>query len=175
MAIRLLLAHDRPIVVEELSNVLRMTPKMAVVARCTTGADVIDAVRTHRPDVTLISQNLSGRSGIQLLRDLLEQGVETKTVLLMEGSDDEVVLEALRLGVRGIMLMELTPQLLVQCIRKVAAGERWLERRSAARLIELLVRWDEEPIGVADMTSREDASSRPAERRQDDRRSERAH
>lgn len=45
-----------------------------------------------------------------------------------------------RAGVDGILLKELAPQLVLECVRKVAAGERWLEKRSTSRVIENLIR-----------------------------------
>ena len=50
------------------------------------------------------------------------------------------MLEATRHDVAGVLLKELAPQLLVQCLRKVYAGERWIERTSAARAFEKLLR-----------------------------------
>jgi len=64
----------------------------------------------------------------------------TRVVLLVASLEDEEMLEASRLGVRGVVLKEMTPRLLVQCIRKVHAGEPWLERRTAARAFETLLR-----------------------------------
>jgi DNA-binding NarL/FixJ family response regulator len=54
-------------------------------------------------------------------------------------SEDELA-EAVRLGVRGLVLKEMSPRLLIQCIRQVHAGELWLEKRSVSVALERLLR-----------------------------------
>jgi DNA-binding NarL/FixJ family response regulator len=53
--------------------------------------------------------------------------------------DEHEALKALRLGVGGIVLKEMEPQLLVQCVRKVHAGGQWLERHSTSRVLDRLL------------------------------------
>jgi DNA-binding NarL/FixJ family response regulator len=61
-------------------------------------------------------------------------------VLLTAQIDDDQTLEAVRLGVGGIILKEMAPQLLMECIRKVHAGQRWVERKSVGRALDTLLR-----------------------------------
>jgi DNA-binding NarL/FixJ family response regulator len=63
----------------------------------------------------------------------------TRVVILTATLDEEGLAEAVRLGVRGLVLKELAPKLLVQCIRKVHAGELWLEKRSVSSALEKLL------------------------------------
>jgi DNA-binding NarL/FixJ family response regulator len=53
--------------------------------------------------------------------------------------DEDEVLEAIRLGVRGVVLKEMAPRLLVQCLRKVHAGGEWLEKHSVGRALEKIL------------------------------------
>src|SRR3989442_1653894 len=59
--------------------------------------------------------------------------------------DDRESLEAFRLGIHGVLLKEMAPGLLVQCIRKVHAGGRWIERESLRRAVENLLRQEASP------------------------------
>jgi DNA-binding NarL/FixJ family response regulator len=61
-------------------------------------------------------------------------------VLLTAALEDEEMIEAVRLEVHGVVLKEMAPQFLVQCIRKVHAGEHWIERRSAKQVMEKMLR-----------------------------------
>ena len=61
-------------------------------------------------------------------------------VLLAAALEEDEILDALRLGVRGVVLKELAPQLLVECVRKVHAGEQWLEKQLSSRVLETLLR-----------------------------------
>ncbi len=80
------------------------------------------------------------KDGLAVLRDLQREKLPTKVVLLAAVLEEEEVLEALRLGVRGMVLKELAPQMVVQCVRKVHAGERWLEKHAVTRVVDSLLR-----------------------------------
>ena len=74
---------------------------------------------------------------IQRLHDL---NPVPKVVLLTAQIDEDQLIEALRLGVRGVVLKEMATRLLVQCLRRVQAGGQWLEKESASRAMTKLVR-----------------------------------
>ena len=68
------------------------------------------------------------KSGLTVLRELHEERLPTRIVVLTASLDSQDVLRAVRLGARGIVLKNMAPALLVQCLRSVQAGEHWLER-----------------------------------------------
>jgi DNA-binding NarL/FixJ family response regulator len=154
MNIRVVLADDHPIVLDGMQQVLRLTPNMQVVAVCSNGEEALAAVRAHKPDVLVVDMNMPRKSGLAVMRQLRAEGDPTKVVLIGAVLNDHDVVEAIRLGVRGIVLKELASNLLAQCIRKVASGEQWLETRSAARVMEMLVRQESE-ITRAGLTPRQ--------------------
>jgi DNA-binding NarL/FixJ family response regulator len=142
MAIRVVLADDHPIILDGLELLFRMERDIQVVARCVNGEEALQAVRRHRPDILILDIRMPGKDGLTVLREMKEENLPTQIVLLTVGLDEEEALEALRLGVRGVVLKEMAPQMLVQCVRKVHAGEQWLERRSVGRALEKLL-WRE--------------------------------
>ena len=85
-------------------------------------------------------QQLPEPDGLAVLRELQGEGLRTQIVLLTAELDEDEVLEAVRLGVRGVVLKEMAPQMLVECVRKVAAGEQWIERRSLNRALDRMLR-----------------------------------
>lgn len=139
MAIRLVLADDHPIILDGLEMLFRMEKDIQVAARCVNGEETLQAVRQHRPDILILDIRMPGRDGLTLLREMRQENLTTRVVLLTVSLDEEEALEALRLGVRGVVLKEMAPQMLVQCVRKVHAGEQWLERRSVGRALEKLL------------------------------------
>ena len=139
MPIRLVLADDHPIVLDGLEKVFRLEPDLEVVARCVNGEEALEAVRRHRPDILLLDLRMPRKDGLAVLETLRESKLPTKVVLLAAAVDRREVLEALRLGVRGIVLKELAPRLLVECVRKVHAGEQWIEKRSFTGALETLL------------------------------------
>jgi DNA-binding NarL/FixJ family response regulator len=140
MAIRLILADDHPIFLSGLEELLRREPDFDVVASCLEGEEALRAVRQHNPDVLILDLRMPERDGLGVLREMQKEKLSTRVVVLTAALDEEEVLEAIRLGVWGVVLKEMAPRLLVQCIRKVHAGEQWMEKRSVRLALERLLK-----------------------------------
>jgi DNA-binding NarL/FixJ family response regulator len=140
MAISLVLADDHPIVLDGLENLFRQEADFTVVGRCVNGEEALRAVREYRPDVLILDIRMFRMDGLAVLREMKKEGLSTRVVLLTVALDEDQVVEAIRLGVSGVVLKEMAPQLLVQCVRKVHAGEQWLERQSFGRAMERMLR-----------------------------------
>jgi DNA-binding NarL/FixJ family response regulator len=140
VSIRLVLADDHPIVLDGLETLFRLEPDFEVAARCVNGEETVVAVRRHRPDVLVLDIHMPRKDGLAVLRDLQHDKLPTKVVLLAAVLEEDEVLEAMRLGVRGMVLKELAPQMVVQCVRKVHAGEQWLEKHAVSRVVDSLLR-----------------------------------
>ena len=138
--IRLVIADDHAVVLKGLQALFGTEPDLAVVADCTTGEQTIRAVREHHPDVLVLDLRMHGLDGLGVLRTLNEQGIRPRTILLAAEIDDDQTLEAVRLGVAAVVLKEMAPHLLIGCIRKVHAGERWFEGQSVGRALEGMLR-----------------------------------
>jgi len=144
MPIRLLLADDHPIVLDGLEQLFRLERDFTVVARCRDGEETLSALRTFQPDVLVLDIRMPHCDGLQVLRTLKEEGLSTRVVLLTAALEEEHLVEALQLGVGGIVLKEMAPRLLVDAVREVHAGGRWIDKGSSNRALERLLRRDEE-------------------------------
>ena len=140
MPIRLILADDHPIVLDGLENLFRLEKDFQVVARCTNGMEAMQEVLRLRADVLVLDIRMPGKDGLEIAREMQKGKIPTRVVLLTAALDEEEFLEAIRLGVQGIVLKEMAPQILIQCIRKVHAGEQWIEPRSARQALEKMLR-----------------------------------
>jgi DNA-binding NarL/FixJ family response regulator len=140
MPIRLILADDHPFILDALEGLFRTEKDIQVLDCCRDGHEALDAVRRHRPDILVLDIRMPGKDGLAVIRELQKEGISTRVVLLTAAIDDEEVLEAVRLGVHGVVLKEMAPPLLVQCIRKVHAGEHWLERGILQRAMGKMMR-----------------------------------
>jgi DNA-binding NarL/FixJ family response regulator len=153
--ITLVLADSHPVMLDGLERLFR-TEEFAVRARCADGDEVLRAVRKHRPDILVLDLGLARRDGLAVLRELRGDNLATRVVILSSAPEEDQISEAIRLGVRGVVLKEMPAQLLVQCIRKVHAGEQWFEKRTVGRLLEKLLRREVASRQLAlDLTSRE--------------------
>ena len=142
MPITLVVADDHPIVLSGLKTLFAVESDLKVLAWCDHGSDVVAAVRKHKPDVLVLDLRMPDADGLTVLAELEELKVPTKVVLLTAEITEDDMLEATRLGVRGFVLKETAPNLLVKCIHKVAAGGRWLETRTAALALEKAAKRD---------------------------------
>jgi len=136
MAITLLLTDDHPLILDGLENLFRLEKDFKVVGRCFDGEQALEAVRKNKPDILVLDIRLPGKDGLTVLREMRKEKLRTRVVILTAALDEEELAEAVRLGVRGLVLKELAPKLLVQCIRQVHAGELWLEKRAVSNALE---------------------------------------
>ena len=139
MTIRIVIADDHPVVRKGLVEFLNDEEEMEVVAQCADGTSALAATRRLKPDILILDLRMPDMNGLDVVRQLTED-LRTVPVLLLAGniSDAEVV-EAMRIGVKGIVLKEMAPNLLVASVRKVAAGGVWLEKDAVARAFEKML------------------------------------
>jgi DNA-binding NarL/FixJ family response regulator len=130
MPIRIVLADDHPPILQGLALLLRQEPDLEVLAGCRDGEEALQAVRQFRPDVLILDILMPGKDGLAVLRELRQMELPTRVILLTAAIDEDNLLEAMRLGVGGVVLKEMAVQLLIQCVRKVYAGDQWLGRHS---------------------------------------------
>ena len=140
MPVGLVLADDHPIVLDGLERLFHLEQDLKVLARCKDGEETLRAARRHRPDILVLDIRMPGMGGLAVVREMREEKLPTRVVLLTGALDEDEAMEAIRLGVRGVVLKEMAPKLLVQCIRKVHTGEQWVERRSFGRALETMMR-----------------------------------
>lgn len=138
--IRIAIADDHPVVRKGLAQFFREEPDFEVVAECANGDSVLAAIDEHHPDVVLLDLRMPGKSGIDVLKTLSERESAPAAILLVGNISDDEVIEAMRYGVKGIVLKEMASSLLVQAVRKVAAGGVWVEKDAVARAMERLLR-----------------------------------
>jgi len=124
MAIKLVLVDDHPLVLGGLERLLGSEPDFAVIQTCNTAADGHRAVITHSPDVLVLDLMLPD-DGLTLLRRL-DTTKPPAVIVLTAVQDEDLLLDAARLGARGIVLKATAPRVLEDCIRAVYNGEKRL-------------------------------------------------
>jgi two-component system nitrate/nitrite response regulator NarL len=140
MAIRIVIADDHPIVLDGLEQLFKLEGDFKVVGRCMDGEQTLRAVHETMPDLLIVDIRMPKRDGLSVIRELLREKIAVRVVLLTAALDEEEVIEAIRLGVSGVVLKDMAPQLLIQCIREVHAGRRWIDRETMSRAFEKVLR-----------------------------------
>jgi DNA-binding NarL/FixJ family response regulator len=138
--VRVILADDHPLFLEALERVLCLETDFRVVARCRDGVEVLRAVGEHRADLLVLDVRMPRKDGVAVLQELRDARRDIPVVILTAQVDDEEVITLLRLGIQGLVLKEIPPEELVQCLRDVYAGARWLEPSCLARVTDALLR-----------------------------------
>jgi two-component system nitrate/nitrite response regulator NarL len=137
MPIRLALASKHRRIVDRLAQICS-EPDLNIVARASTGKQVLQAVDRHSPDILVLDMHTPNSDAQSVLRRMERGRLLTRTVILIE-SDGDGALDAIRLGACGVVPMNIASTLLVKCIRGVHAGGRWLERGFAIRAVDKLL------------------------------------
>jgi DNA-binding NarL/FixJ family response regulator len=140
MPITVITADDHPLLLDAMENLFRLEKDIKVVGRCLDGDEAVRAVCRLKPDILVLDIRMPRKDGLGVLREMRKEKLPTRVVVLTATLDEEELADAIRLGVRGLVLKELAPKLLVQCIRKVHAGELWLEKHSVTSTLEKLLK-----------------------------------
>ncbi len=136
--IRLALADDHPIVLDGLAQLFRLEEDFEVVARCRDGEETLRLLRERPVDVLVLDLKMPGTDGLAVLAAIREEKLAGKVLVLTAAIDDDQLARALHLGVSGVVLKEVAPQILVQAVRTVHAGGLWLDE-SFGRTLDRLV------------------------------------
>jgi two-component system nitrate/nitrite response regulator NarP len=123
---RLLIADDHPFIIAGLEAILRDS-SYDIVAKACDGDAALALIEKVKADVLVLDVAMPGRSGIDILRQLRSKGDQRPVVLLTASLDDYGLLEALDLGVNGILLKEGAQDLLFECLDAVVRGRRWIQ------------------------------------------------
>jgi DNA-binding NarL/FixJ family response regulator len=135
--IAVLLVDDQALVRRGFRLILESEPGLVVVAEAGDGADAVEQVRRHRPDVVLMDIQMPGVDGLEATRRILAlPGVNARVIVLTTFELDEYVFEALRIGAGGFLVKTAPPEELITAIRVVARGEALLSPSVTRRVVE---------------------------------------
>ncbi len=130
-----MIVDDHPLVRAGLATVINQQPDMITAAETDGGERIIELYQQHRPDVVLIDLRLRGESGARLTRMIREKD-PTACVLVVSNCDtDHDISQAIDAGAMGYVFKSVVEDELVDAIRAVKAGSRYLPNGAAARLL----------------------------------------
>jgi two-component system, NarL family, nitrate/nitrite response regulator NarL len=151
--IRLVLADDHRIILEGLEHLFRREKDFQILATATSGHDALVAVQLHRPDILVLDIRMPHGDGLWVLKQIHEQALPTRVVLLTATLDEDEVLEAMQSGVWGLVLKESAAVMLVDCVRRVSQGERLLDQAMVSRALDKMLRHQDAMKEVAEVLS----------------------
>ena len=132
--ITIVIADDHPIFRDGIRRLLATQGDMSVLGEAHDGAKALDVVRDKKPQIALLDLKMAGMDGIQVLQELHRSKSDVSVILLTAEINDLQMMEALRLGAKGVLLKDVDTAALLDGIRAVAAGERWIVNRSESSI-----------------------------------------
>jgi two-component system response regulator NreC len=144
MAIRVVVVDDHAVVRSGLKRVLEAEADIEVVAEAGSVRDAVFEARAHKPDVIVMDVVMPGESGIEGTPLVLHEAPEAKVLVLSMQDDPRYVREAFAAGASGYVLKEAADTDVVEAVREVAGGGRYLHATLGARLIDSEARQREE-------------------------------
>jgi DNA-binding NarL/FixJ family response regulator len=152
----IVLAEDHPIVRQRLRALLEAEPDFRVIGEAGDGPQAVQLVERLRPQVLVLDRLMPGLSGLEVARQVRQRVPETRVIVLSMHANEAYVLEALRHGAAAYVLKEVSSAELVQAVRAVAAGRRYLSRSLSERALEAYARRAEATLDLYEtLTTRE--------------------
>jgi two-component system response regulator NreC len=133
---RIVIADDHAVVRSGLRLLIEREEDMEVVAEAGTADEAVRAARLEKPDVVLLDVVMPGRSGIDAAAEIISAAKSARILVLSMQDDPTYVREAFAGGASGYMLKEAADTELVQAIREVASGGRYVHPTLGARLAQ---------------------------------------
>lgn len=133
--IRVILADTQAIFRAGLRKIFALEDDIRVVGQAETLPQTQSAILKFSADV-LIFESALALNSVEAVTELLHQAPQMKIVVVTPASDEQLTLELFRRGAHGILSREVEPEVLVDCLRKVASGEPWLENRAIHWVME---------------------------------------
>ena len=135
---RIVIADDHPIFRDGLKRLLESEREFKVVGEACDGIDAVTLVQQLKPDVLLLDLAMPRRAGLDALREMGNEPVSPRVILLTAAAEKHEIVEALQLGARGVVLKDSATQILLKSIRAVMSGEYWVGRESVSNLVQYL-------------------------------------
>lgn len=138
--IRLLLVDDDPLVRSGLRFLFDSTPDLTVVAEAGDGAEAIQAVRAHQPEVVLMDLLMPGVDGITATAEIKRAPQSPHVIALTTWDVNDAVIRSLEAGASGFLLKTAPPPDIMAAVRAVRNGDAVLSPRSTRQLLDHLRR-----------------------------------
>lgn len=136
MSIKIFLADDHAIVRDGLRMLLEAQPDLQVIGEASNGRDAVRQVTQLRPDMAILDIAMPELNGLEAARQIRETSQDTQVIILSMHGSTAHVFEALRAGARGYLLKASAGASVVDAVRAVHAGRRYLGPEIVDRVIE---------------------------------------
>ena len=153
--IDVLLADDHSIVRAGLRRIIEDTGDIQVIAEAADGREAIKKAHENLPDVAVIDISMPNMDGLEVIVQLHSYFPELPILILTMHEEEQYVVRAIRAGAKGYVTKRSAPEELVEAIRKVNTGGRFLSDTAAESLAERLARGTKSLSPIDSLSTRE--------------------
>lgn len=121
-----ILADDHPLVLRGLVDLLSTEDDFEVIAIASDGKAALSQILEKRPDIAVLDLVMPKLNGLDILRELVQLNSHVRVIFLSAFITDEESLQAIAIGAWGILLKESAPETLIECMRTVRGGDKWI-------------------------------------------------
>ncbi len=136
----ILLADDHNVVRQGLKALLESDPHFRLVGEASDGIEAVRMTERLKPDVLITDVMMPGINGLEVTRQVTKSVPQTRVIILSMYTNDAYVLEALKNGASGYVLKDSQAADLIDAVREVAAGRRYLSPPLSERALDLYVK-----------------------------------
>ncbi len=136
--IRVLIADDHNIVRQGMKRVLSKTPDIEVVGEASTGQEALDKIWAEKFDVVILDISLPGRNGLEILRQIKAHQPKLQVLVLSMYPEEQYAVRVLRGGAAGYLTKESDKSELIEAIRRIAQGKKYITPALAEMLADEL-------------------------------------
>jgi DNA-binding NarL/FixJ family response regulator len=154
---RIVLADDHPVVRHGVRSLLQSDADLTVIGEASDGIETVQMVEKLLPDVLVVDLMIPGLNGLEITRQVRQRSPGTRVIILSMHANEPYVLEALKNGASGYVLKDSSGTDLIQAIRLVASGQRYLSPPLSERAVEayMLKSQEHPPDAYEGLTDRE--------------------
>ncbi len=138
--IKVLLADDHSIVREGLRKVLEDSNEIKVIAEAADGETAFDKAMANKPDVAVIDISMPGMDGLEVVTRMTSYCPEIPVLILTMHDEEQYVIRAIEAGAMGYVTKQSAPEQLVEAVRKINAGGRYLTEKASEALALRIIR-----------------------------------
>jgi DNA-binding NarL/FixJ family response regulator len=132
--IRILLVDDHAVVRAGYTTLLKNVPNMEVIAEADNGQSALREFIEHQPDIVIMDLSLPDIGGLEAIRRIIARDAQARVLVFSMHEDIVFVEQSLQAGARGYITKSSAPEVLVEAVRKIAAGDVFLDAEIAQRL-----------------------------------------
>ena len=143
-----LICDDQALIRDSLGMLLNLERDITVVGSAEDGAEAVELVARHRPDLVLMDLKMPGMNGIEATRRICAGYPGIKVLVLTTYDDDEWVFDAIRAGASGYLLKDTPREEVIKAVRGTVTGKTFLDPAVAGKLLSQVTDRQTQPASL---------------------------